>query len=808
MNSLTELNGYVNTLTLPYTDARAAEVYFNTATAANQTQIIDEGFPLTASLGIDITEVANADLSLPTYTINVSNLAGATVTFPTVPDTTVTNPSTGVFRISGISSKSIWDAVKYATINMPATFNGIFTYTSTIAYYSAAYGNQTRAWTTTVTVNDVVFFTTPLEFFYNENAVQAIANTPQIINVDSLYPGVAWQVIITPSSTASIDTFTSTGSGASFSVNNSTKVVTIGGTRAGVNSVLAGLRLDSNANQIDFSLTYTLSNTLNSATDVAVQLMKSYGLQYLSNPQTFYFTEDTSTLIINTPLITDASRDGSGTYTLIITPSTASAVSTLSTTGTGGTSSFNNSTKVLTLTGTRSQVNDRLATLTLLPATDWATDFALTYDLTNPVSINAIKGQVMLCGSNDTEVSNMNLARSYIANRQNILFTSNIPSISDFENDPTDNYTIAFTSALGIFGFVGEVPVSTLTFTGTRTQCNSKFADVRFWPTANSFANGTFTYTQLKNSVQQVSQSVSITGTSAPYNRTRSFLFKSSQLWTPDFEDVRYANWEVALVGGGGAGGGNEIAPSAGGGGGGGQVVVQQNVAVTYQQYSVTVGGGGPGFTTYPTGSFAADGGNTSIFGLTAFGGYGGESGDSGQRAAPGGSSGSGNAGGVGLTGLGPASVTAHAGGGGAGQATVGGNASSRTVPPGNVYDGGIGSKGVYIEWEQTATSMYGWYGGGGSGGSSLVVSGYSQRSSSGSIGNLVDFANAGFTQTSGLTTSAGTGAISNTAIPPTSAPANSGGGGGGQGVNSIPGFYWATTAGGSGVIGIRLTSK
>ena len=115
------------------------------------------------------------------------------------------------------------------------------------------------------------------------------------------------------------------------------------------------------------------------------------------------------------------------------------------------------------------------------------------------------------------------------------------------------------------------------------------------------------------------------------------------------------------------------------------------------------------------------------------------------------------------------------------------------------------GLKGVYIAWEASATSMYGWYGGGGSAGAfSQTTSGRTTKASSGSIGNLVTFAAAGKTQTNGYTTDAGTGSVVWSAgnISATTVASGSGGGGGG-GSNGVLG-----TAGGSGVIGVKITSK
>lgn len=887
MNSLTELNNFVSDLTFEYTDTRLPNVILSSATAVDQTQNVDEGFSFDSSVGIDIVEVVNAALSVPTYTINVYNLSGATVSWESLPSgVTLTNPSTGTYVLSGIDDVSIWELVKYATINMPSNYNGIWSYTSSISFYSNTAGNVTKTWTTTVNVSDVVFFTTPQDFTYALDESNLIANTPQIINVDTLYPGVTWTVVATPNSITSVDTWTTTGTGGTFSVNGTTKVITIVGTRAQVNSRLAGLTIDSNGNAVDFSLSYTITNSLTAETDRCIQILNSYGLLYLTNTTPMYFIEDaTVTTVTGYPTITDTIHDGSGTYTLTITPNTVSAISYIDTTATQGNDSFNNSTKVLTITGTRSQVNQRLASIIMQTATDWATDFNLTYSLTTPLGVTTSKIQSLNCGSNDTEVTNMNVNRTYYSNRANSIFSATTPSITDFD-ETNPNYTIIFTSSLGKFAFDSDTPVTTLSFTGTKSQCNAKFSTVKFYPTAAVYANGTLTYTQQKNGVTQLAQSVTLLGTYAAYNNTRSFLLTTSQIYTPSYEDVTYGNWEVALVGGGAAGFSGPITTSgisvaSSGGGGGGEVVQYTNIAVSQQAYNINIGAGGDFRDVYTTSVW--DGGDTTGFGYTARGGKGGSyinaavasTARDNDYSKTGGNSGNGNLGGVGRYYYPDGTYTAieHIieGGGGAGAGegytygvadfTISGTRSTYTggtytglTPTGgsgtglvvtvvidaggsNSYvnitnititnagsgyaDGDVlkiagnlighstpandltltvvgsasadarGKKGVYIAWTNSANSMYGWYGGGGSGETNQTSTPYD----SGSIGNLVTFAANGYTQTSGLTKSRGTGPVSNSGSG-TPAPANSGGGGG------------ARADGGSGVIGIRITSK
>lgn len=765
MNSLTELNGYAANKTLPYTDLRSPNVLFDSANAANQTQTVNEGFAFNSSVGIEISEIINGVSSAPTYTIDVSNVPGTVVSWATLPNgITLSVPSAGVYTLSGMTDVSQWDLIKYGSINLPANYFGVWTYVSSINYYNGVSGNQQQAWTTAVTVNDVQFLTTPVSFTYTVDAVSNITNTPQLANLDASYPGATWTVTGTPSSTASIDTWTTTGTGGTFSVNATTKVFTISGTRTQVNSRLAGLQIDANATSTDFALTYVAANNQNTTTDTKIQLMNSVGLLYLGQvtaPAIYFDEDDTNTPITGSPLITDALYDGSGGYVYKITPSDVAAVESMASIGATGTSSFNSTTKVLTITGTRTEVNNRLATLSMVPGIDWGSEFTLTYSVVTPRYDTASKIQVLLCATNDTEVSNMNISRNYVANNGNTIFASNTPQIIDLDTAES-TYTISFAvnPSLGTFNFsANDTPSSNLSFTGTRAQCNAKFANLRFWPAVGVSSNGTFTYTQLKDGVEQVSQVIGLIGSAGTFNNSRTVELTVGQTYTPEVGDYLYANAELFLLGGGGGG------AYSGGGGGGGQVYTVQNVSLSATSYTIVIGGGGaPG--TSSASNTGANGGITSGFGHAVAGGLGGGSNGgngSGVYAGTGGTSGS-------------VSGTYYGGGGGAG----GGGIDNTYNQNGGSYTEGSTRYGVGGTFNGTTFNNYTNYGlssfaGGGSGGTSSATARTAQlRAGRGACGSSV-------------------------AIP----AVDSWGCGGGGGYNGKPG-----SSGGSGRITIRFYPK
>lgn len=87
------------------------------------------------------------------------------------------------------------------------------------------------------------------------------------------------------------------------------------------------------------------------------------------------------------------------------------------------------------------------------------------------------------------------------------------------------------------------------------------------------------------------------------------------------------------LVVGGGGGGSGEYSGSVAGGGGGGGGVLKSVIDLEPQTYSVTVGDGGAGGSGGTSVSEGGRGGDTTAFGITAFGGGGGATGTSGNPA-------------------------------------------------------------------------------------------------------------------------------------------------------------------------------
>ena len=149
MNSLQQLNTFGNTF-VTFTDDRARAVTLATATdlTATAPQNATWGAP-TGSNGVISAQSVSASC---TFTIDVG-VTGATVVWPnSLPaGTAYSNPSTGVYKITGPITKGVWDSIKVHNVTYPigyATGN-------TITYTLDLLSGDSRTWDVVVTIEAV-----------------------------------------------------------------------------------------------------------------------------------------------------------------------------------------------------------------------------------------------------------------------------------------------------------------------------------------------------------------------------------------------------------------------------------------------------------------------------------------------------------------------------------------------------------------------------------------------------------------------------------------------------------------------------
>ena len=128
-SSLSALNTYSNNTVLTFTDLRTAKVTFDRVTPTAQTASYVTAGTWDVPLGINITDIVLPATELVYFQVDVSNVTGATVSWPSLPaGYSVTTIGAGVYRVSNIQSRADWDLIKLARVTMPAGYKINFRY--------------------------------------------------------------------------------------------------------------------------------------------------------------------------------------------------------------------------------------------------------------------------------------------------------------------------------------------------------------------------------------------------------------------------------------------------------------------------------------------------------------------------------------------------------------------------------------------------------------------------------------------------------------------------------------------------------
>jgi hypothetical protein len=528
MNSIYDLNH--RSRVVDYSDDRATGVFFDRATAQNKVVSVLEGQTFTVPEGIRITSIVNyesADVTVTFDFTNIDNLGDElfSVTWGSTPvHLTLDDSTPGIYIWSGLRDAYDWTQLVNATVQLPNDYNGTTSFTVRIDYLSTYF----KEYTVTLNVANVSEWSTydPDDFWF-DTGVNSILTAPYLGDIGN--PIANWTVTVYPNNYTYITLLSTSGSGGTSTWDPELLNLTLTGTNTEINSHLATLQLTTNGDvNTDFVLNYLAQGVVNGETDLTSQAIRCTLIRYLGPVRgNVDYTEETTKSISNGPLITDVDYDGSGTYTLLVTPSIAAYVKTLSSSGTGGTTNFNNSTKILTLTGTRTQVNSHINAISMLTASDVNSNFNLNYYVTTAQSGNLVggKNQTVL-GTNTAEVSNIGDTRSFVNGTTTSLFSTNTPQITDTDTATGITYTITLVSSIGILGGgAGGNDTTTWTYTGTKTQVNNQFSQITLTTNASAWQDGTISYTQAKfiNTVYfntQVTTTITLQGPRVAFDPT------------------------------------------------------------------------------------------------------------------------------------------------------------------------------------------------------------------------------------------------------------------------------------------------
>lgn len=538
MGSFTDLNAYAAE-TINFNDLRAPGPRFNlpietavfTNTATSGTFPITRQNP-TSEVLIEVTEIIRPDVADFSMAVDVSSVPGAVVSWPVVPSgCVVLNPATGIYVIEGIDTVAIWDQIKNPNIVLPSGFAGVFQYivgfgwygetgeTTTgyivgqyvpVAYLPSEFSltcSRNRIRPNGTTQNSTFSLTgelkqsgltdpEPFEFKINTTLVlnnyfegsyiasEYFANiTPQVNDPEI---GKIWTVTVTPSITTAITSMSSSGSGGTSVFNGTSKVLTITGDYVQVNSHLSSLTIQFSSVKTNLNLVYNATNDTDDVNDTKTQFAQCFDVKFLALPtvDSFLYNEDTNYIIQGHPEITGPD----GNYTLTITPSSAGAVETYVNLVSWN-ASINNSTKVLTLTGTKSELNSLRGNIIIDSGGDFVSNFTLTFALTT--STGLVNSHAVNVNINEihAEAENITNQREFAQQSLNSIFTTNTPQIIDLEE--IANYTVTLTSSVGIFSTPSSGGGSgSFTLSGDKFTINNQLPLIRFTPNYEASYDG------------------------------------------------------------------------------------------------------------------------------------------------------------------------------------------------------------------------------------------------------------------------------------------------------------------------------
>lgn len=435
-------------------------------------------------------------------------------------------------------------------------------------------------------------------------------------------------------------------------------------------------------------------------------------LPELSTTTNIAYDKDFAVTLSGTPQIVDFEPDG--IFTMVVASNVTSAVGSMSVTNAGGASaSFNSTAKSLTIQGYRNQVNTALNSILFTPNAGFASNFALSYTLTNPVSsLVTVKNQIMTNANLYPDMTNITSPRYYLGNTPALLFPNLIPRLTSTTNT---TYRVELTLGSDI-GFIGSGNTKAFTpnwydgnltyvVAGTYTSVNSQLAALYYVPNRDITTTTTLKFAQYENDFIQGNSVVNLIGAAGATisNTPTVYTFYGEhqnsaltiQSFTPTNQQIFYNNFDILVVGPGGGGGTNIYWQTrgensdAGAGGAGGVVYETQSNVFAYLNttYGILVGVRGlsspVSYGSSDTIIYKGTTNSSPVLRRAIKGGYGGTGFDF------------------------PTYLNGNTGGSGGG-ASIGGGYGSGT--PGQGYDGGQNSA-----WQGKPKVVAG--GGGGAGG-------------------------------------------------------------------------------------------
>lgn len=332
---LADLNAY-SEQQIEFTDNRDATVLFLVPQPEDlEFTATDTSFSVNNPYTID--EIIRPEVCLPTFSVDVSGVAGSTVAWSTIPAGSTVTVSNGVYTIDNIVDADAYDVVRYPTITVPGDFQGSFFYTVSVNYTTSA-GLQTYSWEVGVQVPVAIMAATSgltsTATRFRDTATDLLVETdiniiPNAIIVDPFVSGDLAFMDYVPGSTNKLLTaapqfelrsatptiFTVTittdvpsileafrlspvTTGVTFNYNTNTKTVTMSGSSANINTALQNLQIDVLDSPVkfywNFNLIFDISNDQN-------EYIVNFVLPAISTDATYQSVAIDDSYVLNTP---------------------------------------------------------------------------------------------------------------------------------------------------------------------------------------------------------------------------------------------------------------------------------------------------------------------------------------------------------------------------------------------------------------------------------------------------------------------------------------------------------------------------
>ena len=367
-NSFTDLNDYGDE-PISFEDARAYSITFSANATSNQSVSVTEDASFYTPAGINILSSQSLPANI-VYTINAASISSnAIVSWNSLPgDVTQTNPSPGVYVVTGPIGNSGWELIKQASFVAKDVANA-FSYTSNIQYPNTANTalTNTWSWTTNVSVTSShAELSNPTNFTWDEDTTYTITGYPQI--TDAYSGSLPYTMAITPNTTAAVLTMTTTGGTANSSFDSTNRILTLTGNKTAVNASLANVQVvpipDYDQN---FSFNYSLTNPVSNLNTQVTQLANIGNTNQEwsnSNVARAYYTNVENYLFANTvPQILETVSGA--TYTVGLTLNSNIGIITTNTYASPTGWSTGNLT--FTTTGNKATVNSDMGNIKFFP---------------------------------------------------------------------------------------------------------------------------------------------------------------------------------------------------------------------------------------------------------------------------------------------------------------------------------------------------------------------------------------------------------------------------------------------------------